>query len=345
MSYFNAPTGAPDMPGAIAQAVIDVMGAVGRLRKEGHNSHDGYKYVSIDGIMEAVNPACAAAGLIIKPVVIKTERFEAAGKTGVRRMLRMFFKFRLIHKSGATWIDDDDVREVEVQATGAQAFGSGEAYAFKQFARTLFQIPTGEEDADAGEQLDTEVRRAKVRAAVAERETGDEHFPFDFGDGIVPVALSDIAELCRAHMTALNSAAEVKAWVERNKHGRAQLHAAHPGLAMGLKKEVEAIVASFKKLPAAPAPAPEAPSLERPAQQPADEVSVPVAQVEPDDRDTIARDIEQTLRQQGNVTRLSEAWRLAERDFRRLDDERQARVRMTYASCRDKLAKRAQVSA
>ena len=33
-----------------------------------------------------------------------------------------------------------------VQATGAQAFGSAQSYALKQFLRSLFMIPTGDKD-------------------------------------------------------------------------------------------------------------------------------------------------------------------------------------------------------
>jgi ERF superfamily len=258
MPYFPGDPAPPnaDMPAPIAQAVIDVMGNIGRLTKAGRNAHDGYNYVSIDGVLEATNPLCAAAGLIVKPVMIRSERFEAPGKTGVRRMLRMFFKFRLVHASGVSWTDPDELREVEVQATGAQGFGSAESYAQKQYFKSLFQIATGDKDEDATEKLETEVLKAKVATAQKRRETGDAMVTFDVGNGHEPVALADLQQLCRAHIATLGTADEIEHWFDSNKDGRTTLYASDKTkpLALALRKDVETAVASLRPVgPAAKA--------------------------------------------------------------------------------------------
>jgi hypothetical protein len=99
--------------------------------------------------------------------------------------------------------------------------------------------------------------------------------------------------------------------------------------------------------PALPAPAPEAPLPVEQAPQP---VGTPVPSPEPvaathvepeiDDRDVIARDIEDRLHKALNLTRLTEAFRLSERDLRQLDEPRQSRVELTYTACKAKLKER-----
>ena len=115
MSYFkSSEQHVPPMPAKIAQAVVDVMGAVGKLTKDNKNSHGGYNYVGIDDFRTALNPCCAAAGLILKPVCISADRFEATSKNGSRQMIRFKYHMRLIHVSGETWTDTDETIPVEL---------------------------------------------------------------------------------------------------------------------------------------------------------------------------------------------------------------------------------------
>lgn len=249
MAYFahnqeqSAPYQPQPMPPAIAQAIVDVMGAVGKLVKSDTNEHGRYRYASVDVFYEALAPCLAAAGLIIKPVKVGDARqFEAPGKEGkVRRMLKLKFKFRLIHASGAMWCDDEDVREVDVEASGSQAYGAAESYVLKTFERSLFQIPTGEEDADAQEKLETEQRKATVKAQQVARETKEENFILDVGNGIEPVPDSKVEEAMRAAANAIKDVQAFDAWMSRNEHGRASFHAAHKNRNIALKKELVAI--------------------------------------------------------------------------------------------------------
>lgn len=129
------------MPPKVAAAVAAVMSEVPRLTKGERNSHGNYNFASIDDFLEAVRPLCAKHGLII---LQDEEAFEMSDGWLVMR-----FRFTLAHSSGETWAHRP-ARTIMVSAKmGSQAFGAAQSYALKQFERSLFQIATGEADADA----------------------------------------------------------------------------------------------------------------------------------------------------------------------------------------------------
>jgi len=136
-----------DMPEVVAGAVNSVMREVKRLLKSERNREAGYRFASIDDFLAAVNPLCAEAGLIILQDELDARLVNDGGNSLDRSWLWTTFTFTLAHKSGATY--GPLTRSVMVPARGAQAFGSAQSYALKQFMRSLFQIPTGDgEDAD-----------------------------------------------------------------------------------------------------------------------------------------------------------------------------------------------------
>lgn len=134
------------MPAAIAKAVCKVMAGVKRLERNEENKFQRYNYVSIDGFLEATGPLCAAAGLFIFSEELDKEITQApkADREGVSNHLTIRWAFTLVHESGATY--GPLHRTVTVPASGAQAYGSSQSYALKQFMRGLFQIPTGDDD-------------------------------------------------------------------------------------------------------------------------------------------------------------------------------------------------------
>jgi len=139
--------GAKGMPEVVATAVNQVMGEVKRLLKSERNREAGYRFASIDDFLAAVNPLCAEAGLIILQDELDARLVNDGGNSFDRSWLWTTFTFTLAHKSGAIY--GPLTRSVMVPARGAQAFGSAQSYALKQFMRSLFQIPTGDkEDAD-----------------------------------------------------------------------------------------------------------------------------------------------------------------------------------------------------
>ena len=124
------------IPASVATAISAVMGGIRTLGKDGANQHQRYDFVSTDKFLSAVNPLCAAAGLII---VQDEDDIQIADK-----FLTAKYSFILAHKDGSTW--GPVRRTVIVGANGAQAFGSAQSYALKQFMRSLFQISTGDQD-------------------------------------------------------------------------------------------------------------------------------------------------------------------------------------------------------
>lgn len=139
------------LPPKVAAALAAVMSEVPKLSKSERNSHGSYNFASIDDFLEAVRPLCAKHGLII---VQDEESFETiqAGKDrngNDRTWLLIRFSYTLAHASGETW-GHKPTRSIMVDASmGSQAFGAAQSYSLKQFERSLFQIATGEKDADA----------------------------------------------------------------------------------------------------------------------------------------------------------------------------------------------------
>lgn len=137
------------IPASVATAISAVMGGIRTLGKDGNNGHQRYDFVSTDKFLAAVNPLCAAAGLVIiqdeASVDVRTsESVDNYGKAKMVSWLTAKYTFVLAHKDGSTW--GPVTRSVMVTANGAQAFGSAQSYALKQFMRSLFQISTGDKD-------------------------------------------------------------------------------------------------------------------------------------------------------------------------------------------------------
>lgn len=139
----------------IMPAIAAAMGEVQKVGKEGRNSHDGYNFASIDNFLALVNPICARHGIIVSMQENGLEDFTRKGKFGENPWMRMTWEITVFHASGQSLPPVN--RTVEVLRNGAQAYGSAQSYALKQFLRSLFLIPTGDKDdadlapTDAGE--------------------------------------------------------------------------------------------------------------------------------------------------------------------------------------------------
>lgn len=234
------------MPKEIAGAIVLVMRAVGKLVRDGRNQHGGYKYASTDAFFEAVNPACAEAGLIVKPRVLHSEivvhdvwdRDTKSMKP--KRMLSATYGFVLIHESGATWTDPDERRPIMLDYTGPQTYGAADSYAAKTFMRTLFIVATGDKDADAQEQHSAEIIRATVKAVKAKKETGADQVLMDFGVGVETVSVADVSDRVIAHLKTFGDQSDAMQWWQDQKTGREQFYEKSPRLALELKRRVEA---------------------------------------------------------------------------------------------------------
>ena len=143
------------MPPEIAKAVIAVKKQIKALGKDQENKFARFKYVSVDKFYEVVGPMMAEAGLftIVDEVSCAVEKRETQSDQGQIKAsiwLTAQYDLTLFHESGAGY--GPIHRAITVAATGPQAFGSGMSYVEKYFLRSLFKIPTGEEDADAESQ-------------------------------------------------------------------------------------------------------------------------------------------------------------------------------------------------
>jgi ERF superfamily len=142
----------PLMPPEVAAAVIRVKKKVRSLGHDETNKFAGYKYVSVDKFYEEIGRLMAEAGLfvVIDEISVSSERRETDNDNGqvkVAVWITSAYELFLYHESGAGY--GPIHRTIMVKATGPQAFGSGMSYVEKYFLRTLFKVPTGDDDADA----------------------------------------------------------------------------------------------------------------------------------------------------------------------------------------------------
>lgn len=128
----------------VLSAIAAAMGQIKQVGKGDRNKFDGYDFASIDKFLALVNPICAAHGLIIVSDEVNREDFMRRGKKGDTQWMRVTFSFTVYHSSGQSLPQVH--RSVEVARNGAQAYGSAQSYALKQFLRGLFLIPTGDND-------------------------------------------------------------------------------------------------------------------------------------------------------------------------------------------------------
>lgn len=149
--------------GDVIAAISKAMSSVKKVAKDGKNTHDNYSFASIDDFLAMVNPICAEAGLIFHMEELGTEDFMRKSKYGESAWMRMRFAVTVFHTSGQSLPPVS--RSVEVLRNGAQAYGSAQSYALKQFLRSLLLIPTGDkDDADFHATGDGEIVQASVKS-------------------------------------------------------------------------------------------------------------------------------------------------------------------------------------
>jgi len=133
--------GGTRIPAEIAIAIGAVMAQVKSLPKGERNDHGGYAFASIDAFLAAIGPLCSAAGLIVVQDEESMETIDRGGKA----WLRITYSFLLAHTSGVMW-DRPTKRTVYQRIDGPQTTGGTQSYAMKMYLRSLFQIPTGDQD-------------------------------------------------------------------------------------------------------------------------------------------------------------------------------------------------------
>jgi len=136
---------APDTAVNVHSAIIAVMASLGTLYKANENKFDKYQYASIDDFIGFVRGHCVEAGVHIAQSEVEAKLVDVAKKDGKpMAMWWATFDFTVYHVGGTSL--GPIRRSVMVQANGAQAAGSAQSYALKQFMRGQFLIPTGDGD-------------------------------------------------------------------------------------------------------------------------------------------------------------------------------------------------------
>jgi len=232
-------------PPEIAISILAVTKSVGMVAKAAYNEHGRYKFASVDAFLAVTNPACSEAGLIVQPVLLKYEQdiiesTDAQGREKKRRILKFTYMMRLIHESGAIYEDDRNLRPIWIDYTGPQSFQIAESYVLKAFQRGLFQIATGDPEADDFAQHSAEIIRADVRAGKKRRETGVDHVSVDFGQGLEEIPTTEIQKRVTQHIAEIGTIADGRAWWNANLAARESLHTIAPRISMDLKRAVEA---------------------------------------------------------------------------------------------------------
>jgi hypothetical protein len=141
----TAAASVPAIPPAIAAGIVQVQSQVKRLAKESENKFAEYMYASADAFFAAVGPLEAEAGLftLMEEGTVEIVPMAKPSRES-SNWLRVCWQITVGHRSGATY--GPLHRTVMVPANGAQAFGSAQTYALKQFMRGLYKIPTGDKD-------------------------------------------------------------------------------------------------------------------------------------------------------------------------------------------------------
>ena len=130
---------------SIAAALAAAVGEVRILGKSERNKFDGYNFVSIDKFLELVNPICAKHGLFPLVSQDEIELYDNVNSKGGKSVwARFYFSISLHHATGESIGPVKSM--VAVPMNGAQASGSAQSYALKQFFRATLMIPTGDKD-------------------------------------------------------------------------------------------------------------------------------------------------------------------------------------------------------
>lgn len=130
-----------NMPKEMVEAIAAMMVKVGYIQKKGENKFHGYKYASIEDVLDKVQPALAECGLVITQDEL-CHNIIADGQ-----LMEATYAFGLAHKSGATCPPIRHTGLAALRNTKGgyddKALNKCHTAARKYFILGLFQIPTG----------------------------------------------------------------------------------------------------------------------------------------------------------------------------------------------------------
>ena len=126
------------------KALSAVMSEVHALKKDEHNKHGSYNYVSVDSFKTLVRPIMAKHGLSMAMNEINYELVPIEGRNGVTMNARITFEIHIRHFNGSS--DDAERITIMLPHTGAQTAGAARSYALKEYLKGKFLVSTGDKD-------------------------------------------------------------------------------------------------------------------------------------------------------------------------------------------------------
>ena len=163
---FASPASSMTVPGEVAAAIVAVQGDIKALARGDRNAHSNYEYTSVDDFYAAVAPIMSKHGLAVLSSCIASQVVEGKKTPNLQET----WLFWAVHSGGS--IAGPFQRSATVPALGAQAHGSSESYATKQFLRGLFKVPTG--DRDDPDQLAPEEHAPGRKSSAQAKRDGDD---------------------------------------------------------------------------------------------------------------------------------------------------------------------------
>lgn len=158
------------IPKSIVRAICKIQSCIDAVPKTQKNHHAGFMFSSTDDIYAAIARKMGDVGLACFALEreCETVRVEKDGKTV--QWLRASYQF-ILATDEDTWTNDDLKRSVYTQITGPQSFQAAQSYCEKSFYRSLFRLPSGDQDLDSMPQAETEEGQAALNGNGGKRKS------------------------------------------------------------------------------------------------------------------------------------------------------------------------------
>lgn len=235
------------MPAAIAKALIKAIkeGKSAFAATPGEDAAEArqFKYASINDVLEAAHDTLNNNGLTAIPIEVAYSE-DVVDLGGVRQILARYgYRFRLVHETGVSWVDEDDTRHISIYIAGSgMSAGKAQSLALRDYLKGLLRIRTSE----------PEIEDSGAAPAVAKPEPvvklgmpkGPATMPFVFGPedgkggGLKPYTATQVKELFDKIVAPLPKAKRAE-WEEANAQGLKQLHEVNGKIALQIRRVLD----------------------------------------------------------------------------------------------------------
>lgn len=167
----------------IYEAIANVMKDVGVVGKDAKNNFDNYVYRSIDGVMNALNPAMVKNHVFVTPTVLDSQREERVGNKGTTMVYTILtVKYTFYTDDGSSV---DCVVIGEAMDRSDKSTNKAMSAAFKYACFQTFCIPTEEMIDSETEIIEMPSEKRKL-ASPKKVEKSDEQKNKEMADGVDP---------------------------------------------------------------------------------------------------------------------------------------------------------------